>query len=110
MDKKSKAGERFKWIFIAICVFFVFVYVTGQTGYYETRLQKNTLLTREAILEFEKDLAEGKAVDLKDYVKADTADYRNKYSKLGYNVSKAVDTVLTDGLGVLTDFFRALFG
>lgn len=107
MNKKPKS--KFKVTFYILLISFCIVYVSGKTGYYETNLHKNTLLTSEAIKEFEKDIADGKAVDIKDYIKADVHDYRNSYSKLGFNISKTISTVLTEGVVKVTEFFKALF-
>lgn len=108
-NKPKKSDKRFKFIFYSLLILFLFVYISGKTGYYETHLQKNTLLTNEAIKEFETDVAEGKAVDIKDYIKADVNDYRNMYSKIGFNLSKSIDVVLNDGVGKITEFLKALF-
>ena len=109
MEVKNKSKERFKFILISLIIFFAFVYISGKSGYYQNHLQKNTILTAEAILEFEKDVAEGKPVDIKDYINPDKVDYRNQYSRLGYNLSKVVDKVLTDGVNRLTKLFKTLF-
>ncbi len=107
MDKKP--NNRFKIIFYIILLTFCMVYFSGKTGYYETNLQKNTLLTSDAIKDFEKDIADGKAVDIKDYIKADINDYRNSYSNLGFTISKTIDAILTDGVGKITKFLKTLF-
>lgn len=107
MDKKPI--NKFKIMFYVILISFCMVYFSGKTGYYETNLQKNTLLTSDAIKEFEKDVAQGKAVDIKDYIQADVNDYHNSYSNLGFYISKSIDAVLTDGVGKITDFLKTLF-
>jgi len=107
--EKNKAKERFRFIMIILILFFAFVYISGKSGHYQTHIQRSTLLTSEAILEFEKDVAEGKPVDIKDYIHADKMDYRNQYSRLGHNVSRAVDKVLTDGVNRLSKLLKTLF-
>jgi len=109
METKNRSKERFKFILISLIIFFAFVYISGKSGYYQTHIQKNTILTSEAILEFEKDVAEGKPVDIKDYINAEKMDYRNQYSRLGHLVSRTVDKVLTDGVNKLTKLFKTLF-
>ena len=108
-DGKNKSKQRFRFFMICILILFAFVYLSGMTGYYESHLAKNTRLTKEAILEFEKDIEEGKAVDIKDYIKADITDYRNVYSKTGYNISNGINTVLNEGVTIFTDFLKTLF-
>ena len=107
--EKNKTKDRFKFILISLIALFLFVYISGKSGYYQTHLQKSTVLTSEAILEFEKDIAEGKPVDIKDYIRPERMDYRNQYSRLGHNLSRAVDKVLSDGVSRLTKLFKTLF-
>ena len=109
-EKKNKGKQRFRLVLMGLLMLFVFVYLSGKTGYYETHQAKNTRLTGAAILEFEKDVAAGKPVDIKDYIKADVTDYRNTYSRLGYNISSGINTVLNDGVGKVAEFLKALFG
>ena len=108
-EKKTKQKARFRFIALMLLAFFGFVYISGKTGYYESHLQKSTLLTKEAILEFERDVDAGKPVDIKDYIQSEVPDYRNMYSKLGYNISNGINTVLNDGVGKVVEFLKALF-
>lgn len=85
------------------------VYISGKTGYYQTDLEKKTVLTKEAILNFEQDIASGKPVNIKDYINAEMPDYRNRYSKAGDKISKTLDAVLNEGVGKLSEFIKALF-
>ncbi|MDD2207845.1 MAG: hypothetical protein PHG03_02130 [Bacilli bacterium] len=108
METKKKPS-KFKYIFYFLLILFISVYVSGKTGYYETNIKKNTALTSEAIFNFEKDIADGKAVDIQDYINAEVPDYRNVYSKVGDKISKAVDLVLNEGVGKVSRFLKALF-
>jgi hypothetical protein len=110
MEGKKKTNfKRFKFIFYLLVIIFVCLYFAGKTGYYENKISSSSRLTKEAILEFEKDVAEGKAVDLKDYVKQDNNDYKNAYSNLGYKVSESIDTILTDGVSYVVKILKTLF-
>ena len=109
METKNKGNKKFKFVFYILVIIFGCLYFAGKTGYYETKLASNTALTKEAIMEFEKDVAEGKAVDIKDYINNNSVDYKNKYSNLGMIVSDTIDTVLNDGVGYLVKVLEALF-
>ena len=54
-----------KTIFTILFVIFVTIYISQATGYYEYELHKKSELTKEQIQKFEKDVKEGKKVDLK---------------------------------------------
>ena len=109
METKKKGSKRFKFIFYVIVIIFGLLYFTGKTGYYENRLSKKGQLTKEAILEFEADVAAGKPVDIKDYIDVDNKDYQNKYSSLGYTISNTIDTALNDGVEYIVKILEALF-
>lgn len=108
-EKKSKGYQRFKFIMAVLLIIFGMLYFAGKTGYYEKNISQNTALTKDAILAFEKDVASGKAVDIKNYINEDNKDYKNMYSKLGYNISKTIDIILNDGTSWLVNLLRSLF-
>ena len=109
MENKKKGNNKFKFIFYLLVIIFSFLYFLGKSGYYENKLSSSSMLTKEAILEFESDVAAGKPVDIKDYIKTDNKDYKNKYSSLGYTISNTIDTILNDGVGYLVKLLEALF-
>lgn len=110
MEKKNnKAFKRFKFLFGLLVFVFAVLYLAKETGYYEKRNRTDSILTKDAILEFEKDVSEGKAVDIKDYIVIHDNDYVNKYSKLGLSISNMVDTLLNDGVGYVIRVLKALF-
>jgi hypothetical protein len=108
-DKKPKSYKRFKFVFTIIVILFSVCYIASKTGYYEKTNAKETILTKDAILAFEKDVASGKPVDIKDYIKNDNLDYQNKYSKIGFTLSKVIETILTDGTSWVFNFLKSLF-
>ncbi len=109
METKKKDYKKFKFLFYTLLIIFAFLYIMGKTGYYENKLSSSAKLTKEAILEFEKDVADGKPVDIKDYIKTDDKDYKNKYSSLGYTISNTIDTALNDGTKYIVKILEALF-
>ena len=109
MEPNKKKFNKFKFVFYLLVIIFGCLYFAGISGYYDKNLSKKATLTREAILEFEKDVAEGKAVDIKDYVQGDNNDYKNTYSKLGNDISNAIDVTLNEGVGYLLKLLETLF-
>ncbi|MDD2504737.1 MAG: hypothetical protein PHF21_00495 [Bacilli bacterium] len=108
MEQKKK-NKNFQYIFYFLLILFLTIYTAGKTGYYETDIKRKTSLTKEAIINFEKDIQDGKAVDIKDYIKIEQSDYSNIYSKAGDKVSKSLDSVLNEGVGKFAKFLKALF-
>lgn|SRR5574344_1016479 len=109
MDDKPKKYFKSKIVIYALLIIFTCLYFAGKTGYYDKKIANNSLLTKEAIMKFEKDVASGKAVDITDYVKVSQRDYRSLYSKIGYNVSDAIDKVLNNGVTGMVKVLKSLF-
>jgi hypothetical protein len=108
-NKPSKAYRRFKFIFIILFIMFMCLYFAGITGYYDKNIATNTLLTKEAIIAFENDVKQGKAVDITDYIKANPNNYKNIYSNIGYTISDSIDHLLNDGVKWVIGLLKSLF-
>ncbi len=107
--KPNKSSKRFKIIFGFLFTIFIFLYFTSLSGYYEKKVSNDTTLTKEAIKAFEDDVAQGKAVDIKDYIIKDNNDYKSLSSKVGYTISNTIDTILNDGVRYIVKFLKTLF-
>ena len=88
MSMKYKVGKKiFKFIFSIFLITFLVLYFSGKAGYVEYENHKKTVLTETQIKKFEKDVASGKNVDVKDYLPKDIDNYQNTISKAGLKVS-----------------------
>lgn len=87
-DKKKLGSKICTKVFMALFVAFLALYLSEKSGYYEYEQHKQTTLTKEKIKQFEKDVALGKNVDIKDYTTEDNINYETKVSKAGLNISK----------------------
>ena len=66
-------------------------------------------LTKEAIERFEKDVAEGKEVDINNYVDTSVKEYNNKYSSLGLGISTAIDKGVNKSIDFFLKIIKTLF-
>ena len=107
MDKKKK--NRFLRILLVVFIIYLGLLIASESGYYEKRINKETIFTAEAIKQFEKDVADGKNVDVNTYLKNDNRNYANVFTKAGEKVSDVMRKVLTDGIGNTIDIFKSLF-
>lgn len=82
------------------CLFVIFlsIYGASKSGYYEYENKKEAEFTEESMKKFEKDIAEGKNVNIKDYLKTDTKNYNNKITNLGNTLSNVVSDGIVSGL------------
>ncbi|MCI8547974.1 MAG: hypothetical protein HFJ38_03690 [Bacilli bacterium] len=85
---KSKHVVRFT--LLVLFLLFVGLYITQALGYYEFTNAKKTTLTNSAIEKFEKDVKEGKALDVKNYVEEEK-QYNNLLSRVSLSVSNAIE-------------------
>lgn len=88
-------------ILIIICFSFVVTYIIYETGYYEYKLQNRTVLTKEQMEQFEKDVNDGKDVTLEDYFVETEVDYTNKLTDVTVNVSSKVNSYLKKGVELI---------
>jgi len=90
--------KLFKFVcFITFLSFFVTV-ILSVSGYYQTELQKKTTLTNEAIKNFEKDIKEGKDIDINDYVNINKKNYDNNFTKSGRYISNKLNNLISLGI------------
>ena len=89
-----------KLIVYSIIISFLFSYIVEESGYYEYSLNNKKNLTEKEIKEFEKDVKEGKEIDLKEYLKDSKIDYSSnltrKTSNLSIRLNKYIKIILTN--------------
>lgn len=88
-------GKIIRFIFICFIIFFLVILFANSNGYYQSKTTKARALTEEQIKIFEKDIQEGKSIDINDYITNEEKDYSNTLTNNIYKVSlkleKAID-------------------
>ena len=107
--KKKKNNKLFRLILLSLFIVYIGLYIANETGYYESKLNNKVRLTNESIIQFEKDVEDGKNVTIEDYLKDETVDYSNKVSKLGLKFSKTTEDFMSDGLSKIFKVLGKLF-
>lgn len=98
-DNKIKTSRRFFRIALFLLLTsFTIVYFAQATGYYEYEQGKKTFLTEEAIKQFEKDVSEGKQIDLENYLLNTNQDYQNNISGLNLTISETISKYARKGI------------
>ena len=97
------------FILILLFSYFLLIFFSTESGYYEYLNNQTATFTEEKIKEFEKDISEGKNVNIKDYLDINTKDYTNNITNVGDKisifVSKSINFIikgsykLLEGLG-----------
>ena len=91
---------------ILLIIIFLVMFFTSSGGYYEYQLSKKTTLTNESIKKFEKDLKTGKKIDINDYIKDNNKHYDNKVTRLGNNLSKGIDNIMSTGIKYIFEYLE----
>ena len=103
--KRSKVLTLFYMLVIFYAVFYFFFL----NGYLESVEKDKLTLTKEAMVKFENDVANGKDVTLNDYLSLDKKDYSTNVSKVGNTLGRGVEYLMKDGIKILTDTLKKLF-
>ncbi len=89
---------------------FITLYISQATGYYDYEQYKKTELTKEKIEQFERDVADGKNVDIKNYLENVKVDYSNTASNTGLKISNTITKYVKSGVSGTLFFFSLLLG
>ncbi len=95
----------FLLLFIFICSYFIEI-----SGYYEYNLANKKNLTNWQIQQFEKDIKEGKSIDLNRYLKDTQNDYSNKLTRTTSETSLRLNEYLKQIIGNTFSVMKRLFG
>ena len=109
MKKKNNNNYLF-WIpLLILFIMYIGYSMSLESGYYQSKIARKTILTEEKIEEFEKDIQEGNELDLKDYTVENYHDYSSPMSKAGQQISLSVENFITKGLGEFVAVVSKLF-
>ena len=84
----------FKFLFIVLFLFFIVLVIANRTGYYKTKTVRNVALTNEQIKKFEKDIKDGKEIDVNSYLKDSYIDYSTNLSDDVYKITLKLEKMI----------------
>lgn len=97
MGENNKKIKALPLIIIVFFIIFISLYFTQLTDLYEYGQYNKMSMTKEAMEKFEKDISEGKNIEIENYL--DTVkDYSNSLSKLGNKTSSFFENIMGDGI------------
>ena len=106
--KKEKMHPFFKLMIILFLIFIAF-YISLQSGYYPSRVQKRTLLTQESVNRFNSDIKNNQEIIAGSYTNEDI-DYSNFVTKAGngltYSLGKIIEKSIKGVKGTIKILFR----
>ena len=102
-----KIGNIFKFLMIVLILGFIFLVIASKSGYYEYQLSEKRNMTDEAIARFEKDVKDGKYIDINNYIDNNSVDYNNKISNVGNTLSKTISSAIAKGFSYVFDYLNS---
>ena len=105
---KKKSMHPFFKVLIVLFAIYSVLYILNETGYYEKSVRNRTIITEQKRLEFEKDIADGKVVDIIDYL-PEKEDYGNKITRCANFLANKLGEVVEYNLEDLYKLLKALF-
>ena len=109
MEKTKEPSRHFFRILIILFLIYIALYIAMESGYYENKIGERVELTNDRIEQFEKDIKDGKEIDLNDYMIEEDKDYGSKFSKFGVQVSDKTEKFMTKGIQNIFNFIGSLF-
>jgi len=88
----------FRFCFTLSLLTFLALYFSQATGYYDYKEHKKVILTNEQIKKFEEDVANGKNLDIEEYLINTNKNYQTKMSKMGLKISEIIGEYARNGI------------
>lgn len=110
MEEKETKKKHNIWLILLIIFFIIFIclYFMNGVGYYDAS-RNRMILTEEKKEQFEKDVSEGKYIDIEDYFSDQKKEYDNQFSNLSLKLSDGIDTLVNKGLKETMKALEKLF-
>ena len=103
--------KKFFLISLAILfIIFLIIFFSSKSNYYEYSNYKKVSITNKKIEEFEKDINEGKNVNINDYIKDESKDYSNNITKVGDFISNNIFDISSKLIKLSYNFISKVIG
>lgn len=106
---KQKKRNPFLELMFVLFVIYISLFIAGESGYYENKVNEQITLTEENIKQFEEDVKNNKEIDIQNYVEKEQIDYSCGFSDLGDNVSTFFEKLLTEEFGKVGKVLKKMF-
>ncbi len=108
MNKKKSINPILK-ILAVLFVIFLALFIANASGYYESKIRDNMMVTEEGIKEFEEKVKKGEEIDISSFLHNERVDYSNGVSHLGDSLTNGIETFVSDGMKYVANIIKSLF-
>ena len=91
-------------------IIFLIIYYSSSSNYYENSNYKKVKFTNEKIEQFEKDVENGKNVNINDYISDESKDYSNNITKAGDFISNNLFDFSSKAIKISYNFISKVIG
>ena len=105
---KKKKNWFIKIINILFIIYLV-LFILSKNGFYEAKVKKDTILTNEQIKKFEKDVNDGKVIDINNYFSKSEVNYNNKFNETGEKLESKFIDMFSHGFKKVWKVIKVLF-
>lgn len=91
-------------------IIFLIIFCSSKSNYYEYSNYKKMAVTNDKIEQFEKDINEGKNVNINDYIKDESKDYSNNITKVGDFISNNIFEISGKVVKISYNFISKVVG
>ena len=109
MDTNKEKMHPFFKILMVLFIIFIAFYIALESGYYPSKIRKDTILTNKELNKFENDVKNGVPINSDGYKENDN-NYSNFVTKAGNALTNSLGKVLISGSKGIKDIFKYLFG
>lgn len=106
---KKKKRNPFLEILFVLFIIYISLFIVGESGYYENKVNEKITLTEENIEKFEEDVRNNKAIDIENYIEKEEKDYSCLASNMGDTFSNSIEKLLTEELGKMGKLLKKMF-
>lgn len=108
MDKKNNNNIPLKILGVFFLIY-VALFIANLSGYYESKIRENTIVTEEGIKAFEEKVQNGEEIDVTSFLRNEREDYSSKMSTLGDSLTSNVENFVVKSMSFITDIVKSLF-
>ena len=108
MDKKKK-NNIFLKILGLLFLIYIALFIANLSGYYESQIRENTIVTEEGIKAFEEKVQNGEEIDVTSFLSKEREDYSSKMSIFGDNLTSNIENFVVNSMGFISDIVKSLF-
>lgn len=106
---KKKKNNFILQLLGVLFLIYIALFIANLSGYYESQIRDNTIVTEEGIKSFEEKIQNGESIDVTSFLNNEREDYSSKMSNLGDSLTSNLENFIVKSMGFVGDIVKSLF-